>query len=539
MNDNIIIKISDDDYLEKSLKFIKEVLIKRKVSKTNAIRAELLAEENIVLLAKNASTDAALKIKVTSFLGDVSLELKMKGQEFDPADDDDEEEAVRSILLRAYGEKFKYTHKNGENRVRILVVKAEQTAVRNTVFAMVLGLIVGLLLKDVIPVAVGDGLCTYLLRPIKTMFMSAIKIVIAPVVFFSLVTCISQFKNLAELGRLAAKVMGFYTFTTVIATALGFSFSLLFKAGEWGFALKTVQDTSVVAETGDGDFSLITAIVNIVPSNFVKPFVEADTLQVMFLALLVGVAVGMIGEYSTILKDIFEACNSLFLTITTMIAKAIPFAVFCSISLMIVDMGGASLVSVLTAALVQVGTIFVMICVYGVLVLVIGHLNPFKFFGNIKEGMVTSLTLSSSSAAMPTNLRICKEKLGISPKVCNFSIPLGATVNMDGTCIFLTSFVIFLARAYGVEVTAPMIMSMTLSIILLSFSAPGVPGSSLICIGVLLGQIGVPVEAIGLILPVNPLVDMFDTMNNTTGDMAGTLLVAKSEKLFDIDTYNS
>ena len=188
--------------------------------------------------------------------------------------------------------------------------------------------------------------------------------------------------------------------------------------------------------------------------------------------------------------------------------------------------------------MVEVGTMFLMMGCYGILVLVFGRLNPFKFFSNIKEGMLTSFTLASSSAAMPTNMQVCKNKLGISSKIYSFSIPLGATVNMDGSCIYLTSFTVFLARAYGVTIEPSSMFSLILVIILLSLASPGVPCSTLVCLGVVLMQVGIPVEAMGLILAINPIVDMFETMNNTTGDMAASLLVARSENLLDMEIYN-
>ena len=153
--------------------------------------------------------------------------------------------------------------------------------------------------------------------------------------------------------------------------------------------------------------------------------------------------------------------------------------------------------------------------------------------------MLTSFTLSSSSAAMPTNLRICTEKLGISPKVANFSIPLGATINMDGFCIFLTVMGMFMARAYGVAIPPSGLLTLAITVILLSLGAPGVPGGGLVCLGIVLKTLHVPVEALGLIIAIYPLLDMLDTASNTSGDMAAALIVAKRMKLLDLDTYRS
>lgn len=535
--------INDSDILENSLNYISDILTQKKVSKSTLIKTELIAEETIVLLLKHAIKGEKLIVKISNFLGDVSVELKLKGEEFDPVvsmenADNDNEDAIRGILLKAYGERYIYSHKSKVNKVRIIVEKGERNTLYLTMIAMGLGLICGFLLTGVAPKPVSDTLCKYILTPIKTMFMNGIHIIIGPVIFFSLVSCIAQFRNLLELGRLATKIMCVYTITTLIATLLGFGMASLLKPGEWGFALKTTVDAADVNIDGSTEVSLLDTIVDIVPSNLLKPFLDSDTLQIMFLAIMIGIAVGMIGEYSAVLKEIFEACNSLFLTVTTMISKFIPLVSFCSVTLMIVELGGKSVKSVVAAALVQILTIGIMICIYGLLIFIIGHLNPIKFFSNAKEGMLTSFTLSSSSAAIPTNMKVCRDKLGIAPKLYNFSIPLGATINMDGTCIFMTSFAMFLARAYAIHITTSSIVSTVIMIMLLSMASPGVPGGPLLSIGVLLVELGIPVEAIGLIIAINPIVDMFDTMNNTTGDMAATLLVAKSEKLLDVDIFN-
>ena len=140
---------------------------------------------------------------------------------------------------------------------------------------------------------------------------------------------------------------------------------------------------------------------------------------------------------------------------------------------------------------------------------------------------------------MPTNINSCINNLGISPKVCNFSIPLGATVNMDGCCIDLVIIGLFLAKAYGIEVPASGLISLSITIILLSLGAPGVPGTALVCLGVVLNTLGVPFEALGIIIGIYPFIDMFQTVNNTTGDVAVSLIVAKSENLLDTDVYNA
>ncbi len=545
--DKLIVSLKEKDHLEKAMEFIGKALAGKKISKKDSVKSELLAEETIVMMEQHASEDAELKVSVNSFLGDVGISLSMEGDAFEPVptassnlsetDDKDAEEAIRALFLKAYGEKYKYNHKNNTNKVRIIVEKSTNSQLYMTFAALVLGIVVGIILNYLVPEKITAGISDCLLTPIKSIFMNSLGAIVGPVVFFSMVTCISSFKNLSELGRLAGKIMLVYFFTTVIATVLAYTVFSFVKPGEFGFALKGAESITLTQSGSGSGLSIIDTIVDIVPSNIIQPILESDTLQLMFLAVFAGIAVGMIGEYSKVLVDLFEAFNSLFLTITTIISKFIPLAVFCSMALMMTELGLGSLLSVLSSIITQIFCIMLMLGIYGLLVLVTAHLNPVKFFTNIKEGMITSFSLCSSSASIPTNMRICKENLGVSAKISNFSIPLGATVNMDGSCIFLVGVGLFCARAYGIEVTIPMALSMAITVILLSLGAPGVPGCLIVLMGVLFGQLGIPMEAMTFVLAVTPILDMFDTMNNTTGDMTAALIVAKSEKLLDTEVY--
>lgn len=550
--------LNDSSYPAGAVEFIGANLKKLGINQKFAQKTELLSEETIALFCEHASENALLKVNIRRFFGDVSIDLSMQGEEFSPlgdvsdpnfgADSLASENAIRAVLLRSHGEKFKYRNKGGVNHARILTGQTEQKSKNYTLIALFLGLALGLFAKFVLPEQACGILSGYILGPIKTMFMNALKIVIAPVVFFSIATCFSQFNNLSDFGKLGLKVLGMYLLTTVIAVLLSIGVFLVLRPGRFGFAVsdnsEQMTETSeasqaVSADEADAEYSFIDSIVAIVPSNFLEPFVTANTLQVIFLAVLCGAALGSIGQYSSMLKGLFEALNSLFLTITMMISKLIPLAVFASVALMIMELGGSSLLSVAAIAGTHTLSIFLMICVYGLLILLFAKLNPLVFYRKDREGMITSMTLSSSSAAMPTNIRIATEKMGISPKVANFAIPFGATINMDGTCIYLIIVGLFLARAYGVEVGATTLLSTALTIILLSLGAPGVPGAALVCLGIVLKSLGVPVEAIGLIIAISPFFDMFDTLNNTTGDMACALIAAKSENLLDKEVYYS
>lgn len=538
--------VKDPDCIVNCMQFIESTLEEAGVGSGYVMRTLLLCEEMLAEMIESADGHGDARIKINKTLGDTAVKISTKGNELDligmdasltgDLDDEEAQDALRSIILKSYGDSIKYSHNRGINSVRIMTGERAISSAKLTLGALALGVLFGLFIKFVLPEAACTGICEYLLSPASTIFMNALKIVIAPVVFFSIVTCISGFGDLSELGRIGARVMGMYLLTTVIAVVMAFTVTTLISPGTFGAGLAMTGTQTVDIDT-DVDTSLLSTIINIVPSNLIRPFLEADTLQLIFLAVIIGIAVGKIGEYTPVLTEIFEACNQLFLTLTTMIAKFIPVAVFCSVSLMLVNLGGSSFLSLLGYAMTNILMIAIMLVIYGILVMVLGRLNPIVFFRKNREGMITSFTLSSSSAAMPTNIRTCTDKLGISPKVCNFSIPLGATINMDGTCISLVLLGLYLAKMYGVTVKPSMILPLAVTIILLSLGCPGVPGAGLVCAGIVLEQLGVPIGAMGLILAIDPILDMFDTMSNTTGDVTCALITASKENLVDKDIY--
>lgn len=528
-----------------AMEFIDTSLTTLGINKKLVQKTELISEEMIQELSKHAFTGSVLKVQVVKRLGDTSVHLSMNGQAFEPYSDGEsiDEDAsvgvIRSVLLRSYGENFKYRNKNNVNLVRIVADQSAQKLNNTALYALLFGLVFGILARNLFPQSVNEFLCGYILDPVKTIFMHAIKIIVAPVVFFSIVSCFSQFGSLSDVGKLGSKVVGMYLMTTVIAVIVGLTVFHIIQPGEFGFALNSDFSGQAVNVDTSVDTSILSTVLNIVPSNFLSPFLESDTLQLIFLAILCGLSIGSIGQYSAMLKELFDALNSLFLSITTMIAKFIPVAGFVSIALLIINLSIENLMAILSAALSHCLAIGVMLCVYGILVLVMGRLNPINFYKNDREGMITALTLSSSSASVPTNMRVCTDKMGVSPVVANFSIPLGATINMDGVCIYLTIFGLFMAKAYGIPISLPSLISLCFTIVLLSLGAPGVPGCALICLGVVLETLNIPMEALGLIIAVNPILDMLDTVNNTTGDVAAAVIVARSEKMLDVEKYNS
>ena len=530
---------------------IRETLKRCRLKPADINKAELVAEETLSEMAAHADQDAKITLSIRMFLETVTMEIRCNGQEFrfapaesdfswsgyDPEGSTEEDmmQRLHGIIAYSFAEEVKYKHTGGCNFVKLVAVRSKRSFLYHTVGAMFLAILVGMLLSSVNMEGFNSLLNTYLLVPVKTMYMNALKAVVAPVVFFSIVSCIVRFSDLSELGRVGGRIILMYLFTTLIAVAVGFSAFYLFQPGNPMNALGIVDVSSITSKSMD--VSIKDVVVGIVPSNFVKPFLESNMLQLIFLAVVCGIATGMIGKYSDMVKDLFEAGNDLFLKITTIIIGFMPFAVFCSITSMMITTGVKTIISVLG----MLGTfLFGLVCmmtIYCLLILVIGRVNPLHFVQKYVPTMLQVFSMASSNASIPVNMDAC-ENLGISKKIYSLSIPLGATLNMDGTCIYLGVFALALAKTYGIPVTGATLFSLSISIIVLSMGAPGVAGAGLICLSVLLEQMGVPLEAIGLVMGIDSLVGMFRTMSNCLGDVAVSTIVAKQEDALDMEKYN-
>ncbi len=545
---------ADINNVSELVKFIGDNLEKYGIKSKDRAKAALAAEEAAVSLISHKSEvptgeSGKIRVDLRAFGGSVSAELSASGETFSfavkdsavPLDEwyDSErlEEFLRNRLLGGLTDSLKYTHRNGVNYIRMTVVRTKQAFLYQTLGALFAAIILGLIFASFMPESVNTFLNSNILVPIKTMYMNALKMIVGPVVFLSVISCISQFSDISALGRIGGKIIGMYILTTVLAVGVGIGVFCLIQPGDPSLASSLIADASAYTSQ-TVDVSLKDTIVGIVPSDVINPFLTLNMLQILFMAILFGVATSLLGKYSASLSEFFNALNELFLKVTMLIIKLIPLAVFCSIMSMMLTMGVHAILSVLGMFGTFLLGLVCMMLLYGVLMSAMGRVNPVPFFKRYAPTMLQVFAMASSNASIPVNMEAC-EKNGVSKRIYSISIPLGATLNMDGTSIYLAIFALALARIYGVGISSSAMVSLIISIIVLSMGAPGIPGSGLICLSVLLAQIHVPVEAVGLIMGIDALCGMFRSMSNCLGDVAVSLIVAKSEKELDLDIYRS
>ena len=545
------------DEVAAAIDFVRSFLDECKVKDKDKVKTLLMAEEVTIELLKHTTDNGSVKLTAKKSFGNIIIDATSPGEAFELMSDEmigeildakyesadigaNTEDVIRSIMVKSFDDQLKYRNNKGRNHVRITAVTSRYAFLYMTLTGLFLGLICGLLMK-VLPEGLTGAINDNVFSLITTVFMNGLQTVVGPVVFFSIATAIAGFGNLSDIGKIGGKVMLAYILTSILSIVIGTGLFFAFQPGDPGVA-DGLSETEVVdqeAVTEMGNVSLKSTIIGLVPSNIIKPFYDASMLQIIVLAIFCGAAAGLIGQYSTLIKDIFEAMNELFLKITVILVKLIPVVTFCSMASMMLSVGGDSIMSVLGIAGVILLGLLAMIVVYCILIIVFTGMNPLIFLRKYAPTMLQVFSLSSSNASIPLNMKACGEKLGISPKIYSFSIPLGATINMNGACIMLSTSALAIAHIYGVTISGRMLVIMCATIILLSMGAPGIPGMGLILLTVILTQFDVPVAGVSLLLGIYPILDMFCTTVNCLGDVATTFLVAKSERLVDAEVYNA
>lgn len=536
---------ADVNGIEQGTEIIRSFLEKKGVKGNLNTRIILTAEESMVDLIQHADQDSQLSISTKCFLEEITVEISAKGKEYRFGDrlitvpeelwavpNSDAESAIRNRILASHSRNIKYKHKNGVNSIHLSMDLPSRSLVK-TIGSLISALVVGIILSLTVPAQWTQALNVSLLMPIKTIFLNILKMIAAPVVFFSMTSSVSQMGSTSELGRVGSRIIGIYLLTTVIAVGIGIGVFFLVRPGSAD--MTGLVSAAPALPSQPFSTSLKDIIVGIVPDNVISPFLETNMLQLIFLSLLWGLAIRNSKGYSKNLSILIESCNELFLRITSFVMRSVHVLVFCSILSLIITMGVHSLLLLLSMfATFLLGLLF-MLLVY-CLLMMISRINPLSILKSYAPFALQVFSTSSSSAAMPINMDYCQNVLQLPPKLYRFSIPLGATLNMDGMCILLAVESLTLAKVFGVPVPGSALLSLAFSIIVISIGAPGVPGAGIIIMSMLMDLLGVPAEAVTLVMGIGPIVGMFVCTSNCLGDVVATAIVAKRENMLSSES---
>ena len=404
----------------------------------------------------------------------------------------------------------------GENKE---MKKGKKPSLAMQIFiALVLAILCGLALQG------HSELVEHYIKPFGIIFLNLVKFIVVPVVLFSIMCGIISMQDIRKVGSIGLKTVVFYLCTTAFAVSIGLFFGTLFRRF---FPIIATTDLSYEVK---GGISLMDTIVNIFPSNFIQPMVEANMLQVIVMALILGFAIILVEEKNIRVVAAFNDLNDIFMKCMEMVLSLSPIGVFCLLCPVIAANGPkiiGSLATVLLAA--YIGYIVHAVFVYSATVKVLGGLSPVKFFKGMMPAIMFAFSSASSVGTLPINME-CTEKLGAKREIASFVLPLGATINMDGTAIYQGICAIFIASCYGIHLTLSQIITIILTATLASIGTAGVPGAGMIMLAMVLTSVGLPVDGIALVAGVDRIFDMGRTTVNITGDAACTMVVSHLEE---------
>jgi proton glutamate symport protein len=381
------------------------------------------------------------------------------------------------------------------------------------------GILFALLFKEYVPYIEWMG----------TVFLRVLKMIMIPLVLSSLITGVSSISSAGSLGRIGLKTIGYYFLTSMLAIITGMLLINIFHPGTG--ANLSLTGAPVISDLNA--FSVKDTLVSIVPENIFSSIAEGEMLPVIFTALFFGFFITRLQEKQRILlTDFFASIFELTMKVTLFIMKLAPLGIFGLVAKLVSQQHDvAELFQRLGIyMLLVIGALFIhaMITLPSILLL-IGRINPLKHYGAMSTPLITAFSTASSNAALPLTMEAVKNRAGVSNKITSFTLPLGATINMDGTALFEVVAALFIAQVYGLDLSAGQQFQMALTALLASIGAAGIPMAGLVMMAIVLSVVGLPIEAVGLILAVDPILDMCRTTVNVLSDSCGAVVIAKSE----------
>lgn len=367
------------------------------------------------------------------------------------------------------------------------------------------------------------GFANNYIKPFGTIFLNLVKFIVVPIVLFSIMCGIISMSDIRKVGYIGLKTVVFYLCTTAFAVTIGLVGGNLFKGL---FPAIATTDLSYEASAAA---SFMDTLVNIFPSNFFKPLVEGNMLQVIVMAILLGFSIILVGEKNARVVAAFNDFNDIFMKCMELILRLSPIGVFCLLCPIIAE-NGPSIIGSLAMVLLTayICYIFHAVLVYSLSVKAMGNLSPLAFFKGMMPAIIFAFSSASSVGTLPINLD-CVQKLGAKKEVASFVLPLGATINMDGTAIYQGVCAIFIASCYGIQLTLPQMVTIVLTATLASIGTAGVPGAGMVMLAMVLTSVGLPVDGIALVAGVDRIFDMGRTTVNITGDAACAVVVSNME----------
>ena len=415
------------------------------------------------------------------------------------------------------------------------MLETPKNLTRNILLGMFFGFALGSLAYyfDFIPSSIEDFIQVYIFNLGGSIFINLLKMLIVPLVFFSLVSGISSLSSLQSLGNITFKTISLYLGTTAIAVSLSLFVASIFKPGA-GYS----SDIAAPEKLPEGQ-SVYSTILDIFPSNIIEAMANNQMLAIVFFSILFGLALNKTNHLTGNLSESFEKLNTVFMQLVLMIMSYAPIGVFCLIGKFVITDGLDIFQEAFMYVVLLISVLlFHAIVTYSIFLKVFTNLSPLVFFRKMKETAIFAFSTSSSAATIPVTLKTVTTDLGVNKNIASFVIPVGATINMDGTAIMQGMATVFIAQMSGIDLSLFQYMQVVLLAVIASVGAAAVPSAGTITLVIILQQFGLPLEAIGIILAVDRILDMIRTSVNVTGDATVACIVAHSEGLLNKEVFD-
>lgn len=399
---------------------------------------------------------------------------------------------------------------------------------------MILGFIVGLILnfwvKD--PFIKDIVLIDNVFYIGGTVFIKLMKMLVVPLVFCSIVVGVASISDIRKIGKIGGTTILIYLLTTALAITIALLIAGIIKPGEGLNMAGLAQANLTTAQ------SMADTVINIIPDNPINSLASGDMLPVIIFGVLIGIILAKLREETKTVNKLFEEGNTIMMEMTSIVMKFAPIGVFCLMAKTFAGLGFGGLMPLLKyIGCVLLGLAIQAFIVYPSIMVILTRLNPIKFFKRFISVMFFAFSSSTSNATIPLNMEKLSD-MGVSRDVSSFTIPLGATINMDGTAIMQGCAVMFAAQAYGIDLGTSALITVVFTAVMASVGTAGVPSVGLITLNMVFNSVGLPVDAIGIIMGIDHLLDMFRTAVNVTGDAICTLIVSFRSKALDLDVFN-
>lgn len=365
-------------------------------------------------------------------------------------------------------------------------------------------------------------------------FRNGLMLMVVPLVFFSLTGGVASLRNLGELGRVGGRTLALYLLTTAIAVSMAVGLALLFQPGA------DVDQVTTAFTPPAPPPPLLDQLIAMVPTNPVQALATMNMLQIIVFSTLLGAAILMAGEPGQRVKAMVDDIGAVVMKLVTIVMLFAPIGVFALLARAIADLGFDQILKLIQYFVLVIAVLIIqLLVVFPLMLSTIGGLDPRPWLRKMREVWLYAFSTSSSNATLPVTMRVVEQRLGVSERVASFTVPLGATVNMNGTAIMQGIACVFIAQLYGIDLTLEQLVTVVGMATVAAIGAAGVPSAGIVMLAAVLTQVGLPVDGIALILAVDRLLDMTRTVVNVSGDAAVTMIVARRENELDLETYRS